>query len=131
MIEVIDRVYKCHFIMNTTSTSIRGGTNTKIPNTEHFEHWHTELRTFRTWTWDFETELRTCETEHRTFIRQGGAWGFGGTQKFHAKSLRNIDFSRKFCKKNFFSKFLYFFSIFCAERWVSLLAQMFGKFAEH
>ena len=55
----------------------RGGTNTKIPNTEHFEHWHTELRTFRTSPWDFETELRTWETEHRTFIRLGWAWSFG------------------------------------------------------
>ena len=46
------------------------GTNTKIPNTEHFEHWHTELRTFRTWPSDFETELRTGKTEHRTFVRR-------------------------------------------------------------
>ena len=53
------------------------GTNTKIPNTEHFKHWHTELRTFQTWPLDFETELRTGKTEHRTFVRLNQTWVFG------------------------------------------------------
>ena len=59
-----------------TSSLIRGGSNTKIPNIEHFKHWHTELRTFRTWLLYFKTELRTGKTEHRTFIGINQAWIF-------------------------------------------------------
>ena len=45
------------------------GTNIKKPNFELLELWRIELRTPRTCTRDFETELRTCKTEHRTFIK--------------------------------------------------------------
>ena len=69
-------VCKWNTVVSPLEIAARGGSNTKIPNIEHFEHWHTELRTFRTWLLYFKTELRTGKTEHRTFIGINQAWIF-------------------------------------------------------
>ena len=118
------------------------GTNTKIPNTEHFEHWHTELRTFRTWPSDFETELRTGKTEHRTFVRLDQTWVFGlflsfeiffWQKNYKLEYCSELNIHKKcMCRKkgNFKNFFFHFHATYIVEKMLLYCSQMFVMFAE-